>query len=479
MKLRYPIILELILCCLKIYICVKMLLVLGWLKGITSILIYNYTSYFVLKLIGLEKINTNEILLLGTKPTEKFNCCCLFFIDNDFDVLKIKELLLQGLRKNAKMNKKLIQVLFMYFWQEVKDEYRNGVKVVSQVFNSREEIVEYAKCEVDNHIDLLEGLPYEFQILRYSNGGAVFFKVDHMLSDGLGMALFTTTLADGYSLDCLPTLLKINRKESKILKIIKESINLVTFPYYTIKLTLSRNILIPEPNPFSRKYECSGNTHIIFSDVFDFQKLHHVNRQLGITFNDLCLAIISAAFNKYSQQFPKRQFNYSKLVCAVPVGLKCPPRNTKEVQVSNDITGTLLSLKRISDPLTEYQFIAEEVNKTVKNNYNTSAWLYISTIADLFFPSILSKKLCSMVADTVDIAVSNLPGPSKEIAYEGNPIKDIIPMISIGFNKCFIILGTYNNRLRLSISIDKGLKIDYDKLIDCVNKEFEYIINKH
>jgi hypothetical protein len=51
-------------------------------------------------------------------------------------------------------------------------------------------------------------------------------------------------------------------------------------------------------------------------------------------------------------------------------------------------------------------------------------------------------------------------------------------MISIGFNKSFIILGTYfNNRLRLSFSLDKGLKIDYDKLVDFVNKEFEYIIN--
>jgi hypothetical protein len=67
MKFGYPIILELILCLLKFYICIKMLVVLGFLS-VNSIFVYYYTPYFVIRLIGLEKINTNEILLLGTKP---------------------------------------------------------------------------------------------------------------------------------------------------------------------------------------------------------------------------------------------------------------------------------------------------------------------------------------------------------------------------------------------------------------------------
>jgi NRPS condensation-like uncharacterized protein len=453
-----------------------MLIILGVVKGLISIFIYYYTSYFILRLIGLEKINTNEILLLGTKPSEKFNCCCLFFIENDFDPERIKDMLIKGLSSNSRMNKKLIQILFMYFWQDIPvEECKSFVRIPSKTFDSREDIINYARSEVDNHVDIFESLPYDFQVLRYSNGGAVFFKVDHMLSDGLGMALFSATLADDYSLDCLPTLLKLSRKENIVLKVFKEAFNLITFPYFAGKLVMSRKFYISEPNPFSRKEEGSGNTYITFSNVFDFKALHRINRKLGITFNDLCLAILSSAFHKYSQQNPT--YNYTKLVCAVPIGLKNPPRCTKEVQVSNDITGTLLSLKRISDPLTEYHYIAEEVSRTVKNNYNISSWLYISTIMDLFFPAALSKAFCHSVADNVDIAVSNLPGPSKEISYDGNRIKDIIPMISIGFNKCFIILGTYNNRLRLSFSIDKGLKIDYDKLIDLVNKEFEYIIN--
>jgi hypothetical protein len=467
---------EMISALLKIYCFLSLIYFLGLLKGLILIILYIMGSDWILKRVGLERLTTTDLLLLGKEVIERFNCCCIFYIENEFKAEEIKAMLVKGLSLHKKMNKKLIQILYLNFWQDIpQEEIQKGVRIVNQVFSSKDELINYAKSEADNHVNIFDGLPYDFQVLKCEKGGAVFFKVDHSLSDGLGMNLFTATLSDGYCLDYLPTLLKCNKRENFVVNFLRNFCTLLVFPYYSAKVMINNQSMVSEPNPLSRKGENNGDTEIVFSDVFDFTKLHAISKGLNITFNDLCLAVIGAAFNKYSLQFPERNYNYKKLVCAIPVGLKNPPTCVQEVQVSNDITGTLISLKRITDPLKEYKAITEETKK-LKNAYMLYSLRYFSFIMDEFLPLSVSKKVCQTLSTNIDLAISNLPGPAKQISYLNNPITDIIPMISIGFNKCFIIIGTYNNRLRLSITLDKGLKLDKDKLVEAINNEFENII---
>jgi hypothetical protein len=65
------------------------------------------------------------------------------------------------------MNKKLIQILFTYFWQDISaEECKNFVRIPGKTFDSRKDIINYAKSEVDNHVDIFESLPYDFQVFK-------------------------------------------------------------------------------------------------------------------------------------------------------------------------------------------------------------------------------------------------------------------------------------------------------------------------
>jgi hypothetical protein len=73
--------------------------------------------------------------------------------------------------------------------------------------------------------------------------------------------------------------------------------------------------------------------------------------------------------------------------------------------------------------------------------------------------------------------VSNLPGPVKEISYCGNSVEDILPIMSLGIGKAFVILGTYNNKIRIVINVDKAIEIDLKLLVQYMEEEMINIEN--
>jgi hypothetical protein len=464
--------LELILSLFKIIGFIKLITWLGFLKGITVIVAIMTIYRYLLRLFGLHKLHTNDILLLGFRRCEKFNCICLFLFD-DFDAESIRKKLIQGVESHPKLNKRLVSLLYLFFWKDVLVKENNNIRILQKTFETREEVINYAKEECDNHVDIFNSLPYDFQIIKYGlKSGGILFKVDHTLSDGLGMDLFTTVLSDNYDPAILPNVLKMENKTNVIYRLLLEILNFVMFPYYTARLLFSNKYLISGNNPFKRNGPSSGITDVGFSDTFSFKQYHNMSKCMGITFNDLCLSLTSAGLSKYSE----RHYPYSYLVCGIPIGVKRIPYNIKDVQISNDILGTLVKLNRINNVKSEYPLIASETKETIKNYNNIGSWKYFSFLVDEFMPIELAKNLCDNVSSNIDLFISNLPGPTQEIKFNGYVVKDIIPSMSIGSNKCFIIIGTYNDKMRISISVDRKLGIDLEKLISCINNELTNII---
>jgi hypothetical protein len=358
----------------KLLFCVKVLNYFGIIYGIMGIILFFTIKDFIFtKIFNLEKLNTNELLLLGFNNKDRCNMICIFFFKNKIDHVRLQERFIEkGIKQNRKLRTRLVKFLGSYYWKEVDiNQAIKRVRILDNIFTSKEDVINYARREIDNHIDILREIPYEFQIMNYNDGGAILYKLDHAMSDGLGMVTFTLTQADNFDESFIPNILKQRNSIPFYYKFFLHIVEIFTFPYYAVKLLANHRIHESELNPFTRNCPPSGESVFDFTKQFDFNKIHKMNKKLNITFNDLMLGIISTAMNKYGEKY---KLPYKKQICAIPVGIKNIPKDASEVSFKNEILGAIAELKRISDPIKDSHLISEETKKTVKNSANTTAW---------------------------------------------------------------------------------------------------------
>jgi len=293
------------------------------------------------------------------------------------------------------------------------------------------------------------------------------------------MISLTLSLADNFEESLIPSILKQFKALPFYLQFFMNIFDLFMFPYYSMKLLLNGHVHASEVNPFMLNGQNSGLTNFHFTMKFAFEKLHHLNRKLNVSFNDLMLSIISSGINKYCKNSDlNKKYIYSKLICAIPIGVKTLTKDTKDVALKNDILGAITVLERINDPVKEITKISEETKKTVKNSSNIKAWTYLELFFNQFLPYFVQKGIAKNVAQSVDLAISNLPGPNGEILYCKSKVTEILPIMSIGFGKCMIIVGTYNNMLGLTVCVEKDINIDLKSLILALEEEIINAINQ-
>ena len=71
----------------------------------------------------------------------------------------------------------------------------------------------------------------------------------------------------------------------------------------------------------------------------------------------------------------------------------------------------------------------------------------------------------------VDLIVSNIPGPTREIKYSGSQIESLYPVITPGKGVPFFCVTSYNNKFVVTISISKKLSLDSKKIINQIDQK--------
>jgi len=322
-------------------------------------------------------------------------------------------------------------------------------------------------------------LPYEFQIVECDNGqsGAILSKLDHTMSDALGMITLCLTLSDNFDESMIPKILKLKPNFPFYVKIALQLFELLMFPYYSFRLLMNNQVYASEENPFKRATPPTGQTVFGFTKTYDFNKFRIINKKINCTFNDLLMAIISSSISKYCDKYyPNDKYIYKQLICGVPIGIKDLAKCPKDAQLKNDFLGAMSCLKRINDPIKEIHLITDETKKTVRNITSISAWKYLSAILSQCLPYSAHKIISANLGANVDLAISNLPGPTKAVKYCGSEVTDVLPIMSLGFGKAFIIIGTYNNTVRIVVNLDKNVNIDLDKMIETMDNEISSVL---
>ena len=155
---------------------------------------------------------------------------------------------------------------------------------------------------------------------------------------------------------------------------------------------------------------------------FEFDRLRHISKSLGVTINDIVLAICSGALREYllsQDALPKKP-----LIAMVPASVR-----DDDSSMSNRITMILANLAtHIADPIERLEIIRRSVQNSKQRFNRMTANEILNYSALVYGPAglnIASGMLPKRQA--FNLVISNVPGPREPLYWNGAKLDALYP----------------------------------------------------
>lgn len=210
---------------------------------------------------------------------------------------------------------------------------------------------------------------------------------------------------------------------------------------------------------------------------FEFSRLSHIAKSLGVTINDIVLAICSGALREYllvHNALPKKP-----LIAMVPASVR-----SDDSDMSNRITMILANLgTHKEDPLERLKIVrrsvlnAKERFKRMNSNQilNYSAFVYGAAglnIASGFMPK----------RQAFNLVISNVPGPQEPLYWNGARLEALYPAsIVLDGQALNITMTSYLDKLEVGLTACRNALPKMQNLLTHLEDEiqrFEAIVNQ-
>lgn len=425
-----------------------------------------YVSYrkILEKAFGLRMLRAADKVFVGDRPHEQMTMVGTL-VFKDFSIDKCKKRLLHSFKENGKLSSRLIYKFRNYFWEEVyptEERFNEMVKVVEKGVKNYDEAMEFARKQTEVKLDLTKQgmIIYLIPFTERTNEGAVVFVNDHCYSDGMGMVSLLFTMSDNFTEDFFPKSMKVRERPG----IIRSFIDLLIFLFTGWINAIKVMRLKAQSNICTKK--ASGLSSIAKTLVLDIHKFKEVSHKLKLTINELILNLLSAGLKRMDS----KATNYT---VAIPIGNTKAPKSLKKTPVRNLITGITFRLALIDDIERESDIVLSELKQFMSNRIVTIFLVYLGVFLNELFPFIIFKTIAMELSTKVDITVSNMPGPTKPLFYDGMELISMVPFTSVGPNKAFCSIFSYCNSIFITTEFDKTQGPDPEEL----NKHMMEIYN--
>lgn len=284
--------------------------------------------------------------------------------------------------------------------------------------------------------DIIEGIE--------GNRFAMYFKIHHAMVDGIaGMRLLEKSLSQSPTEKHVVPLWCVESKRSKRLKAPKPAAaskihgvlqNLKSQFESTPKVMqeLSQTIfkeMGKNPDyvstfqaPPSILNQRVSSSRRFAAQSFELDRFRSIAKALGVTLNDVVLAVCSGALREYlisQNSLPKKP-----LIAMVPASLR-----TDDSDMSNRITMILANLAtHIEDPIERIQIIQRSVQNSKQRFSRMSASEILNYSALVYGPAglnIVSGMLPKRQA--FNLVISNVPGPREPLYWNGAKLDALYP----------------------------------------------------
>lgn len=330
------------------------------------------------------------------------------------------------------------------------------------------ELLVYVSQEHSSLIDRAKPL-WSCHIIEGIEGNrfAMYFKIHHAMVDGIaGMRLISKSLSnDPQAKRIVPPwcveATRANRlqqpKVSRIKNIIgglkgqlQATPRVMTELSKTVFKDMGRNpdyvSSFQAPNSILNQRVSSSRRFAAQS--FDLDRFRHISKSLGVTINDVVLAVCSGALREYlisHQALPKKP-----LVAMVPASVR-----DDDSAISNRITMILANLATDQeDPIERLNIIRRSVQNAKQRFKRMNASEILNYSAFVYGPAglnILSGVMPKRQA--FNIVISNVPGPTEPLYWNGAKLDALYPAsIVLDGQALNITMTSYLDKLEVGLT---------------------------
>ncbi len=354
-------------------------------------------------------------------------------------------------------------------------------------------------------ISFIEGLDEIKQIPKGSV--AIVTKIHHVMIDGasgvglMGM-LFDREKEDRrtsipapkpYEPDPLPDELSLLLKSST--KFIKDPLKApVTIGETALAMIKSRaNKKLKGKKPFAKRSLSVPRT--IFNKnvsprrtwgtaILSFDRINTLRQIMGVTINDLILAICAGALRRYL--IGREKLPSQSLVANVPISIRVPGEQKMENKISNML---IPIATHIGDPMKRLSYIQEqtEIGKSKHKAVGAKSLMQMAEsvpfgLANLAAGLYSKYDIKELVRPPFNVTITNVPGPKGLLYLRGHKIVSTFGLTPVldGFG-LIIAAFSYNGQVTITTTSDAHTMPDADKFSRYVREsanELEAIIKK-
>ena len=327
------------------------------------------------------------------------------------------------------------------------------------------------------------------------NRFAMYFKIHHAMVDGIaGMRLVEKSLShDPHAKSIVPPWCvegprakrlkapKVSRMKN-VLQAIKGQLECTPRVAYELSQTVLKDMgrnpdyVSSFQAPSSILNQRVSASRRFAAQSFEFSRLRHISKALGVTINDIVLAICSGALREYlltQNALPKKP-----LIAMVPASVR-----SDDSDVSNRITMILANLgTHKDDPLERLKTVrrsvlsAKERFKRMNANQilNYSAFVY--GLAGFHIASGLMPK-----RQAFNVIISNVPGPQEPLYWNGARLEALYPAsIVLDGQALNITMTSYMDKLEVGLTACRNALPKMQNLLTHLEEEiqrFEWIVD--
>lgn len=383
------------------------------------------------------------------------------------------------------------QVLNGLFWDEDEEfDLDQHFRHISLPRPGRiRELLVYVSQEHSALIDRAKPL-WECHIIEGIEGNrfAMFFKMHHAMIDGVaGMRLLEKSLSHSPTENrIVPIWAVVNNKlkrpktspiskTTKFLRLVNDQLHIVPNLSREIATTLFKDVgKNPSYVSTFQAPQCIFNQPISASRRFaaqsyDLSRFRNIAKKLGVTINDVVLAVCSGALRSYligQRALPKKP-----LIAMVPVSLRKDDSTT-----GNQISMILANLgTHKGDPLERLNIIRCSV-QNAKQRFGRMSKAEILSYSGLVYGmaglNIISGALPRHQA--FNLVISNVPGPREPLYWNGAQLDALYPAsVLLDGQALNITLTSYMDKLEVGITACRRTLPRVQSLLTLLEEEIQ------
>ena len=450
---------------IKIFLVYKILSYFGIILGIPLTYIIFTTYHFLMKkLLNLEYLSFDKSLI-GYCSRDQYNINLIMVFKGNFNPDEIKKAIEERLiNQIPKLHSRVVYKFFNYYWKEFPPN-----EAIKQIFftslKSKDEIENYLEKHLNFRINTLETFPFEIRIIEFNEktdsiSGAIHFKFDHILSDGLGLLSLCFCLCDDYSPEIYPKILRVKYTYSFIREIL-DTILFPLFSLYALFIVLTSSNERTEYKPMYN-YHHYGISRFQMSKWYPLNSMKKLRAKYSVSFNTCVVGILLKAHKELLE-------NIHFLNVIIPCGHTTLPLTVKDVKLKNLAQGFMMCLPCI-DNFNELTKLHKIINTHIFNTTITSIPIIAFRMMSEFLPAKILNFIGNNIIFKSDILISNIPGPESKLKVCGCEMIDCYPVVSPGRMKAFFTISSFNGYFRYIAAFDKSVKYNLKDLMFVINK---------